>query len=214
VLSELVHAVEAQGDAVTVRTPVPVPFLRIDYYARGYRHGGADFTQYYAPKAARIALQMEPGAWTWVDAGRLRPLLERITAGVAPFGKPIVTRVLVGGRAVRDPGSYVRLFSLRTTTNDYPDDGDWVTVRIETAGGSPWSTDAATLEYSPGKDVLWRGAEFLKVPSALASALETRASPADVSADGSFPWAAVASGMGAAAVVLPAVWLVRRRRRP
>ena len=44
--------------------------------------------------------------------------------------------VLVDGVPVRDPASYLRLFSLRTAANDYSADADWMTVRIETAEAS------------------------------------------------------------------------------
>jgi hypothetical protein len=146
-----------------------------------------------------------------VQADSLRAVLDRLTAGSRPFGVPRIARVLVAGRPVDDPASYARLFSLRAATNDYPDDGDWRTVRIETAEPSPWTTGAATLEYSPSKNVLWRGAEFISVPDALADRIESRSSLTRPVEEGSFPWLVLAGGVGGAAIVLP-VWLARRRR--
>jgi hypothetical protein len=98
----------------------------------------------------------------------------------------------------------------RTTTNDYRG-GDWVTISLETAKPTPWSAGAATLEYSPSKNVLWRGAEFLKVSSGLASQLEQRESLADGPDTGSFAWWALLGGIAGSALIAPTVLLIRRR---
>jgi hypothetical protein len=135
-----------------------------------------------------------------------------VTGGVTPFEAPRITRVEIAGKVARDPASYIRLFRLHSDTNDYPQDGDWRSIRVVTALPSPWSTPAATLEYSPSTDVLWRGSEFVEVPSRLASRLEARESLAGATTS-SFPWAAFVGGIGAAAVVVPSAIFVRRRRR-
>ncbi len=57
VLRYLIHAIEAQGHPVTARTPAPAPFLRLDFYMRGHRHGRPDFIQYDAPTARRLAIE-------------------------------------------------------------------------------------------------------------------------------------------------------------
>jgi hypothetical protein len=133
---------------------------------------------------------------------------------VRPLPAPRITRVEIGGKGARDPVSYTRLFRLQRPTDDYPDNPDWKTVRLVTARPSPWSTHAATLEYSPSTDMLWRGSEFIEVPSALASRLEARKSLAGVTTASFFPWAAFLGGVGAAAVIVPAAFFVRRRRTP
>lgn len=211
-LRSLIKGVEAQGEPVTTRTPAPAPFFRLEFTAKGDEGSTPSFTQYYTRSPALVAMETNPGAWTWVKAGRLSSLFERVTAGVKPFAAPTISSVKIGGKPVADPRSYARLFALDSLTNDYPDNGDWTTIRLETAGASPWSTGAATLEYSPGKNVLWRGAEFVKVPSALASRLEQRKSLASAPDAGSFPWLALLGGVGGMAVVVPAAMLFRRKR--
>jgi hypothetical protein len=217
-LRRLIRGVEAQGEPVTTRTPAPASFFRLEFTAKGDEGSTPSFTQYYTRPPALVAMETNPGAWTWVKAGALRSLIDRVTAGVTPFAAPTIASVKVGGKAVADPASYTRLFSLDALTNDYPDNGDWTTIRLETADPSPWSTGAATLEYSPGKNVLWRGAEFVKVPPALASRLEARSSlgrPAltgAVGGVGSFPWLAVLVGIAGTALVLPAAVHFHRRR--
>jgi hypothetical protein len=190
-----------------------MPFFRLEFTAKGDEGSTPSFTQYYTRSAGLVAMETNPDAWTWVKAGARRALFDRVTAGVKPFAAPTIASVKVGGKAVVDPASYTRLFSLDSLTNDYPDNGDWTTIRLETTGPSPWSTGAATLEYSPGKNVLWRGTEFVKVPSALASRLEQRRSLAGATDAGSFPWLAfVGGGVGGMAVVVPATVFFRRRR--
>ena len=210
-LRSLIKGVEAQGEPVTTRTPAPVPFFRLEFTAKGDEGSTPSFTQYYTRSPALVAMETNPDAWTWVKAGALRALFDRVTAGVTPFAAPTIVSVKFGGKPVLDPASYSRLFSLASLTNDYPDNGDWTTIRLETAAPSPWSTGAATLEYSPGKNVLWRGTEFVKVPSALASRLEQHRSLAGATDASSFPWLALVGGLGGMAIVVPATMFFRRR---
>jgi hypothetical protein len=211
-LRQLIHAVELQGKPVSTRTPSPGPFLRLEFIAKSDEGTSVRWSQYYVPSVDRLAIETDPDAWAWVRAGRLQRLLQRVTAGVRPFPAPRITRVEIAGKIARDPASYIRLFRLQRPTADYPDNPDWKTIRLVTARPSPWSTHAATLEFSPSTDVLWRGSEFIKVPSAIASRLEARKSLAGATTASSFPWAAFLGGIGAAAVVVPAAFLVRRRR--
>ncbi len=210
-LRQLIHAVELQGDPVSARTPAPAPFLRLEFVAKSDDGTSASWRQYYVPSLGRLAIETDPGRWGWVKAGSLRRLLARVTAGVKPSPAPRITRVEIAGKVARDPASYGRLFRLQTPTDDYPHDLDWQTIRLATARPSPWSTHAATLEYSPSTDVLWRGSEFVKVPPALASRVEARRSLSVASTSSSFPWAALLGGIGAAAAVIPAAFFVRRR---
>lgn len=207
-LRSLIRALEAQGEPVSARTPAPVPFYRFEFTAKGDEGSTPSFTQYYTRGPARIAMESNPGAWTWVEPRSLRALFDRVTAGVKPFAAPRVAQVTVGGRAVQDPASYARLLGLAKTTDDYPDSGDWTAISIETAESTPWSTGAATLEYSPSKNVLWRGAEFIRVPSAVAARLEARKSLAGATDGGSFPWLA----LGGMAIFVPVVLIFRRWR--
>jgi hypothetical protein len=213
-LRQLIHAVELRGKPVSTRTPSPAPFLRLDFIAKSDDGTSAKWSQYYTPFVDRLAIETDPDAWTWVKTGRLQRLLDRVTAGERPLSAPRITRVEIAGKVARDPESYTKLFRPSCPTDDYPDNPDWKTIRLVTARPSPWSTHAATLEYSPSTDVLWRGSEFIKVPAALASRLEARKSLAGVTTANSFPWAAFLGGIGAAAVVVPAALFVRRRRTP
>jgi hypothetical protein len=210
-LRQLIHAVELRGKPVSTRTPSPAPFLRLDFIAKSDDGTSAKWSQYYTPFVDRLAIETDPDAWTWVKTGRLQRLLDRVTAGERPLSAPRITRVEIAGKVARDPESYTKLFRPSCPTDDYPDNPDWKTIRLVTARPSPWSTHAATLEYSPSTDALWRGSQFVRVPPALAARLEAGKSLSGGGGEGSFPWAALL-GVGAAAVVVPATLLVRRRR--
>ena len=211
-LLRVIRMVELQGDAVSTRTPESAPYFRLEIGV-DHESGGRALTQYYVPSQGRVALQTGPDAWTWVLAGKLRPLYERMTRGVGPFATPSFTRATVGGKPARDPASYARLFALRTSTDDMPDEPDWVAIELGSARPTPWTTNAATLEYSPSKHVLWRGVEYVKLPGSLAANLEDRRSlDAPASSGGGFPWLPLLASLGGAAVLVAGALTFRRRR--
>jgi hypothetical protein len=209
-LRSLIRGVEAQGDAVRVGTPPPTPFLRLEYWVRGDLAGGPSFVQYYVPSRGALALLSGPQTWIWVRPRAVQAVLDRVTSATAPFAAPRISAVAIGGKAVRDPGSYARLFSFTGKAERFPDEPDWQRIVITTAARSPWSTSAVTLEYSRSTDVLWRGSEFVKVTRAVASRIEARRSLTG-SAGRSFPWTLLFGGLGGAALIAPAVFFRRRR---
>jgi hypothetical protein len=200
-LRTLIHTVEAQGEPVSVPTPQPAPFVRLEFRFKGEQNSpGPTFSQYYVPSRGRILLRTDPNAWAWVSAGDLRPVLARVIAGVTPYAKPTITSVTLLGKQL-GPAAHTRVYSVRPTTYSVPNEPDWVPVVVKTSRPSPWSKPAATLEYSPSKQVLWRGSEFVKLDGAL-----------DSTESESFPWAFLFGGLGGAAVVIPAALFARRRR--
>jgi hypothetical protein len=137
-------------------------------------------------------------------------LLDRATLGVTPFAKPRISRVTIGGKPVQGPASYARLFTLQGKAESLPDEPDWQPIRIVAGRAGPWSSNAATLEYSPSKNVLWRSIQFVKVPNDLATRLEAGRS-LDAPSGDSFPWVLLLGGAGTAAVIVPGTFLYRRR---
>lgn len=195
-LRTLIRAVEGQREPVHIPTPAPAPFVRLDFRFKGDNGtSGPTVSQYYVPSREAILLQTGPDAWTWVRAGALRPIYDRALRAVEPYPTPVISRVTVGHDVVLDT---THLFTAKSTTYTVPDEPDWVPLRIKTSRPSPWSTPAATLEYSPSTHVLWRGTEFVK----LSTGLTSRKS-------GSFPWVILLG----AALIVPGALLVRRRRR-
>ena len=209
-LRKLIRSVEAQGNPVSVPIPAPTAYLRLEFWIRGDQAHGPSFVQYYAPGRGLVLLQTDPDAWTWVRAGGLRPLIDRAALGVTPFAKPRISRVTIGGRPVQGPASYARLFTLQGKAESLPDEPDWRPIRIVTGRPGPWSSHAATLEYSPSKNVLWRSIQFVKVPNDLAKRLEAGRS-LDAPRGDSFPWILILGGAGTAAVIVPGTLICRRR---
>jgi hypothetical protein len=211
VLRDLIRGVEAEGEAVRVSTPAPAPFLRLEYWVRGDQAGRPSFVQYYLPSRGVAAVMTGPGSWSWVQPGAVNAVFQRLTKGVTPFRTPRISAVAIGRQSVRDPASYVGLFTLQGKADHFPGEPDWQRIVVRTDAPSPWSTTAATLEYSKSTNVLWRGNEFVQVDSSLASRIETRKSLA-ASAGRRFPWAVLFGGIGGAAVVVPTAVFFRRRR--
>jgi hypothetical protein len=211
-LRAAISLAEIQGEPVTIHTPAPAPFLRLEFMVKGDEGSTPSFLQYYVPSRDAVTWRVGEGSWGWIRAGERRPLYEQATAGLKPFRKPTFTRVTIGGKPGVDPASYARLFQLNQPTSDYPYDSDWIRIELGSAKSSPWTTDAPTIEYSPSEQVLWRGTEFIKLPEAIAARLDARESLARATDDDSFPWPALFGGIGGAALVVPAALIFRRRR--
>ena len=203
---------EIQGEPVTIRTPPPAPFFRLEFMVKGDEGTTPSFLQHYVPSTGAVTWRVGESAWGWIDAGERRPLYERAIAGLKPFAKPTITRVTIDGKPAVDPASYTRLLWLNRPTSDYPDDSDWVRIELGSETSSPWSTHASTIEYSPSENILWRGTEFIKVPEAIAERLEARKSLAVATKSGSFPWLALIGGLGGASLAVPLALTLRRRR--
>jgi hypothetical protein len=211
VLGAIIRGIETQRELVRVSTPTPAPFLRLEYWMKGDLHKGPTFVHYYVPSRNVAAVVTGPTSWTWVRPDAVSDVIRRAAQGVAPFPTPRITSVMIDGKAVRDPASYVRLFGLREKAKSFPDEPDWQQIVIRTPQPGPWSTSAATLEYSKSTNVLWRGNDFVRVPSSTASRIEARRSLSAPASRGSFPWTLLFGGIGGAAVIIPAAIFIRRR---
>jgi hypothetical protein len=211
-LRDAIGLAEIQGEPVTIRTPRPAPYFRLEFRVKGDEGSTPSFLQYYVPASRAVTWRVGEGAWGWIHAGARRPLYERAIAGVKPFARPAITRVTIGGKPAADPASYTRLFRLNRATSDYPDDSDWIRIELGSKRPSPWSTHASTIEYSPSEDILWRGTEFIKVPEAIAARLEARKSLAVGTESDSFPWLPLVGGLGGASLLVPLALTLRRRR--
>ena len=175
-LRSLFGGIQAQREAPRVSTPRPAPFLRFEYWVRGDRGRDPSFVQYYVPSRGVLEVNTGPSSWTWIRSDATAALFQRVSRRATPFPVPKISAVTISGKAARDPASYVRLFSLQNQPGIFPDEPDWQRIVLRTRTPSPWSTNAATLEYSKSTNVLWRGNEFVQVPPAIAARLEARAS--------------------------------------
>jgi hypothetical protein len=175
-LRRLFLGIQAQREAARVSTPSPAPFLRFEYWAMGERVPEPSFVQYYVPSRGVVEVNTGAGSWTWIRPDAANAVFRRVSIRAAPFAAPRISSVTIGGRPVRDPASYSRLFTLHGKSDTVVDKPDWQRIVIRTASPSPWSTTAATLEYSRSTSVLWRGNEFVRIPPSLASRIAARRS--------------------------------------
>jgi len=132
---------------------------------------------YYVPAAHQV---VQPGrngqTTTWVMARRdLSALLERLADQVKPYPVPRMTAVRVDAKPVKDPQSYLRLWTLDQKANGYPDGLGSHQVIFYSDPASPWSDGNYIVAY-PGSKLLLRDGQVVALPKSLADRLERRQS--------------------------------------
>jgi hypothetical protein len=140
--------------------------------------GEPEQTAYYAVDAHMLRMAphasgpiANPFGWTIVDA-TAQAVLDRITASLEPFHGAVVSAARVGGRAVRDPASYARLWSVGTPRTYYRPT-PWLHVKLTTNVASPW---AGELDVARKVPFLLRDQTMFRIPQALAIRIRARAS--------------------------------------
>jgi hypothetical protein len=163
----------------SARVP-PARFFTIRWsFTTGGAHVG-----YYVPLLNVFRYVGDPGAATetttgmvhWIKLGPgARAILERLTSALEPYSAPVPSRVTVGGKPVRDPASYLRLWSVGKPTYTWPEAG-FMTIKTTCDLGSPWTDTAATLQISRRGAFLTRDATVYRIPARLARLVRARAS--------------------------------------
>jgi hypothetical protein len=210
-------AYEAGGGPFTgmggIVTPAePAPWLRgsilIGEPTEGKVFGRVPF--FYVPGAD---LMVDPGessgrpAW-WHPTGELGRLVRALAPQVRPFAAPKVV-VAVNGDAVRDPASYLRLFTVGKRTTAYPKSDHFLQITFSSQTHTPWTTGNDIALYTADR-LLIRDGEIVAVSRALTDRIEAGASLAPGSR---IPWRLVALGVATLAV-LGLLAAVRLRTRP
>jgi hypothetical protein len=166
-----------------VSTPAapPAPFYALHWsFEPGDVHTG-----YYVPLLNLFRYVGDPGSPTklsnrrvhWIKLGqRTRTVLERLTATLEPFPSPAPSRVTVGGRAVRNPESYLRLWSVVGRPTYVWPRGGFLRIRITCSLASPWTDGAADVRISRRGAYLLRDSTVLRIPARLARQVRARAS--------------------------------------
>jgi hypothetical protein len=193
------------GESLSKPAVAPGPYYRVTLTVK-HEEGTESWSIFYVPAGDRLALP--DGNWEQVT-GETAAAYRRETAILEPFPTPTVASVLVNGRKVEDPESYLALYTAGTSNGAVPSSlADWVPVELRFRGKTPWSGDEY-LHFSPADGLLQRGVVLVRLPNEMAASI--RAGESIAAADG-FPWAIVA--VLALAVALAAgglLWLVLRR---
>jgi hypothetical protein len=103
-------------------------------------------------------------SWYRVPGAALQPF----ASGLAPIPVPKITAVTVGGRSVRSPASYLRLFSIGRATNEWPGVSGWLRLRFTASGASPWTDASANVRISNTANYLLRDDTVFVIPRRLA----------------------------------------------
>src|SRR5688572_7402352 len=101
----------------------PGPYYRVTLTAK---HEGdtESWSIFYVPAGDRLALP--DGNWEQVT-GETAAAYREETAGLEPFPTPKIESVLVNGRRVEDPSSYIALYAAGTSDGAVPSSlADWV----------------------------------------------------------------------------------------
>lgn len=170
------------GGSVELWTPkVPVaPFYTLYWkFQQGETHFG-----YYVPLLNAVRFVGSPTStdyypdaavhWLKLDANA-QHIFGRVTSSLQPFPTPTPSGVTVGGRAVRDPASYMVLWSVGTTTYNWPR-GGFMPIKITSDTLSPWTDRAAHLSIARRGGFLLRDTTILRIPARLARLVRARAS--------------------------------------
>jgi hypothetical protein len=167
------------GDGGPTGTPAIGPFYRFDVVVTAapgetFENGKTSVTmsQWYVPSAHAIRGEGESGAAAWVLlSGRADAIFSSATSGVDPYAAPTITRATIGGRTVRNPGSYARLFDPHWKIAGDWSAGDRRSIRLFSATPSPWTDGKSTLLYSAKKRTLSRDGTVVAVPRSVAARL-------------------------------------------
>lgn len=200
------------GAGEVVPPSAPAPWLRGSLLLGD---GGKIFGRipfFYVPSADLVVQagddHTQP-AW-WHPQGAFADLVRRLAKRVQPLPAPTLTSVTVNGRAVADPQSYLRLYTIGTKPKTYPRDTRSLTVEFHSKRPTPWSTRNYVVLY-PGTNLLVRDGQMVSVPRAVTKAV-TRRSSLDTS--GGAPWPTIALAAVAAAAFAAVALRLRTRLRP
>jgi hypothetical protein len=139
--------------------------------------------------------------------------MRSVASGLDPY-TPALARVVVNGRAVADPNSYIRLFGYFTPSYRVaPKKSRWIKIRVTPAHSNPWLQKAARLRYQPELRLLQRPDQGQVVlPKAIGKLLVKRASLA-VKAGSGGGHTALYAGVGVAGAAAVALLAAIRRKR-
>ena len=191
------------GDGTSQSASPPGPFYRVTLTDR---HENGSWSMFYVPAGRRLALPN--GDWLRMTE-QTATAYRRETARLEPYPTPRLEEVLIDGRAVQDPSSYVALFTVGTTDNAVPSGvPEWIPLHMRFKGETPWS-GKPSIYFSAEYGVLQRGLEIVKIPDGMAANIRSGRS---IAASDGFPWViAAVIALALVGVVAGVSGLARRR---
>lgn len=175
---DLFYGGEGSTDLWTPNVP-PASFYTVHWsFEQGQTHTG-----YYVPLLNVFRFvgdiagpEYSTGTVHWKKlAPTTRAALERLAATLTAFPAPTPSRVTVGGRPVRDPASYLRLWSFGKPTYSWPATG-FLAIKTTCDLKSPWTDAAVELGIARRGAFLMRDSTVYRIPARLAQLVRARAS--------------------------------------
>ena len=161
----------AQNDAERLplwsRTGAVAPGAPAPFYVFQYRWKTTDrYESVYWIPSRNLLRFTAPALVSWyrVPGAALLPFASRL----APIPVPRITGAMVGGRAVRAPATYVKLFSIGHATNVWPAVSGWLRIRLTASGPSPWTDATANVRISNTANYLLRDDTVFTIPNRIA----------------------------------------------
>ena len=177
---------------------------------RGKVFGRAPF--FYVPDGRLIVTPGEGAqVTTWSHPeGRLAGLLTQLAQKTKPLAIPAITEVAVNGRAVSDPESYLRLYTIGGKAKTYPTDTSSIQIVFQSDRPSPWTIGNNIVVY-PKSNLLVRDGQLVSIPPAIAA---RAARGESLAVGGGVPWLLVATGIVVALLGAALLWRIRPRAAP
>jgi hypothetical protein len=170
---------------------------------------------FFVPGAGLLRARPDPGQLAGQEWIRLpdskRVALLTALHGIEPFPAPRLTGVLIGGRAARDPESYLGLYAAlpRVAEPSFSTRGKPVAIALRSEEPSPWTDGHNRVAYYPDVRLLFRDGQWVLPSAHLVERIEHPPLPAS-----GLPWDRIA-GLAGPLIVLAAIallWLLGRRR--
>ena len=185
----------------TLPPPAPGPFYSVEL---GTRDDVQDYTWtiWYAPAAKAIAVVNENNNIVWHPAGAAG--FDRASRGLAPFPRPRLTKVRIGGRVITEgAATYLRLFTqpARGAVGD-PTLTDWVEVDLLSARPTPWTVGRSEFSFSAAGRLLERSWQLVALPESIADAIAAgEPLPTLEAGRREVPWLVLAAGLALVAAL-------------
>jgi hypothetical protein len=168
---------------------------------------------YFVPSGQAIKASFT-GQPEWIASGPSAEAARRASLpNLKPWPAPKLTRVLIGAREATESDPYLRLFDDFPAVAPPPFSAKRVPIVLRSERPSPWTDGYNRLEFAPGKMLLHRANEWVQLPTALGRQIRRDVGLIPPNSTTGFPWAIVGGLLGAFAVGVGAVALVRMRRR-
>lgn len=163
-----------------------------------------------ALRARPDAGQLTPQEWVRLSTAKRTAILAALR-GVEPFPAPRVNQVLIAGRTVRDPESYLGLYADFPAVAEptFSARGEPIAIVLRSEKPSPWTDGHNRIAYYPDVHLLFRDGQWVRPSADLVERIEhpaTLGSPV--------PWDRIAATAGPIVVLgaIALLWFAGRRR--